>query len=183
MTRKKWSKVKPGELVELNGRTWELVKRKPKGKRLRVWVSSGSHRADSLVDPDAKVKIGEAPKPAKAKTRKPPPVKPPKPATGDVWDTQQDRIERSLAEIGARLIGESVDGGSSYYVPLPDISTVAGHMMAFHGHVPADMNEADMIAAHHREHQQVEAGNARLHVHHWHTEKRPTEGKKGKGKP
>lgn len=182
--KKKWSKIRPGERVELNGRTWVVEKVKPKGKRVRVVVRSGSHVIDSKVDPDAKVRIAGEPRPVKTKKRKPPPVKPPAPAVGDPWETQQDRVERKLDQLlGARLVGEATDADAGYYVPLVDIATVAAHAAIFHGQIPEQYRDdaQALVAWHAREHLAAEAGNREFPIHHWHTEKRPTTaGKKGK---
>jgi len=185
--KKKWGKVERGEVVELGGREWTVEKTKLKGKKLRVTVRSGSHRAESKVDPADKVTIAEARStkpPARSKKPKPPPTSPPKPATGDPWETQQDRIERKLGQIlGARLVGESTDTDAGYYVPNVDVTTVAAHLAIFHGEVPEQhrSDEAALVGFHAREHIAAEAGDRLFDINHWHTEKRPTTGKK-KGK-
>ncbi len=185
--KKKWSKVERGDVVQLGGREWTVEKIKPKGKVLRVSVRSGSHRADSKVDPSDKVAIAEprSTKPSRpAKPKTPPPTKPPKPATGDPWETQQDRIERQLGQIlGARLVGEATDVDAGYYVPNVDVTTVAAHVAIFHGGVPEQHrgDEAELVGWHAREHIAAEGGDRLFEVNHWHSEKRPTTGKK-KGK-
>ena len=173
----KWKRVEVGQIVELGGREWIVEKHKPKGKRILVAVRSGTHRDEAKVDPDAKVTIVERkpPKPKKASS----PAKPPKPAHGDPWETQQDRIERKLDEIlGAKLVGESIDGGAEYYVPMVDVTTVAGHLAIFHaGEALPDWtfdSEEQMITAHARAHTDANAGTHTLATMHWHTENRPT---------
>lgn len=188
--KKKWGKVRPGEVVELGGREWTLEKVKPKGKKLRVVVRSGSHRAESKVDPAEKVTIVETPSTrstratSKAKKPKPPPRKPPEPAHGDPWETQQDRIEKQLGQIlGARLVGEATDEDAGYYVPMPDVTSIAGHVVIFHGGIPEKYrdDEAALLGWHEREHAAALEGDRVFTLNHWHTEKRPTTGKK-KGK-
>lgn len=185
MVKKKWAKVRPGEVVELGGREWTVDKIKPKGKRLRVAVRSGSHRAESKVDPADKVKIideARSTKPAQRRGKpKPPPTKPPKPAEGDPWETQQDRIERKLGEIlGARLVGEATGEDAGYYVPPVDVTTVAAHVAVFHGGIPEKYreNEVALSGWHAREHIAAADGDRLFAINHWHTEKRPTTGKK-----
>ena len=178
-----WSQVRPGELVELSGRVWTVERVKPKGKVLRVTVRSGPHVAGAKVDPAGKVRIAERPAPhrqARAPQRKKPRASAtrPKPAHGDPWETQQDRVERKLDQIlGARLVGESTDGGSSYYVPPVDVQTIRAHMMVFHGDPARDATEVQLLERHEAEHK-ASASGAALAVAHWHTEKRPTTGKK-----
>lgn len=176
----KWKRVEVGQIVEIGGREWTVEKHKPKGKRILVAVRSGTHRDEAKVDPDAKVTIVERkpPKPRKASS----PAKPPKPAHGDPWETQSDRIERKLDEIlGAKLIGESVDGGREYYVPMVDVTTVAAHLAIFHaGETLPDWaqdDEGQMVTAHARMHSLANDGKHTLSMMHWHTEKRPTGGK------
>lgn len=180
----KWKRVEVGQIVELGGREWTVEKHKPKGKRILVAVRSGSYRDEAKVDPDVKVTIVERkpPKPKKASS----PAKPPKPAHGDPWETQSDRIERKLDEIlGAKLVGESVDGGREYYVPMVDVTTVAGHLAIFHAgeKLPdwAHDNEDQMMIAHARAHTDAVEGKHELATMHWHTEQRPTPAK-GRGK-
>lgn len=184
MTRVKWKKVGRGERVELNGREWIVDKVKPKGKRLRVVVRSGQHVIDAKVDPDAKVRLAEDEPTAKPKRREVKPATPPKPATGDPWETQQDRVERKLDQIlGARLVGEATDTDAGYYVPVVDLGTVAGHVAIFHGVIPPEYRHdaQGLLGWHAREHLAAEAGNRELPINHWHSEKRPTTaGKKTK---
>lgn len=183
--RRKWSKIKAGDRIELGGRDWTVEKIKPKGKRLRVSVRSGAHRAESKVDPSEKVHLaGDKEKPrqsqARAGSNKPQPTRPPRPADGDPWETQQDRMERKLDEIlQARLIGEATDEDAGYYVPPVDVSTIASHLAIFHGADPSEHGgEGEMLDAHTAEHLRAEAGKATLAINHWHTKKRPTKGKK-----
>ena len=184
MTKAKWAKVKPGQSVELGGRTWLVEKIKPKGKRgMKVAVRSGARTAESVVDADEKVRVVEVPPPAKsAQPKKKPSHKPPKPAHGDPWETQQDRIEKKLDEIlGARLMGEATDVDAGYYVPMVDETNVAAHLAIFHGGIPEELrekSEAVMIGEHARAHLAALEHGERFAVHHWHTEKRPTKGKK-----
>lgn len=203
MTKKAWGKVKPGTVVELGGREWTVDKVKPKGSgRVKVTVSRGGHSATDVLKADAKVRIvfdehtqlgatrdrngvqrypdGSKVKP-KPKKRKPAPRTPPKPATGDPWETQQDRIEKKLNQIlGARLIGEATDVDAGYYVPEMDVTTIAAHMTIFHNGAPDwAVTEDDMLIAHAREHVHAEQGQHDLKINHWHTRQRPTtKGKK-----
>lgn len=178
----KWAKVKPGQTVALGGREWLVESNKPKGKKRRkVAVRSGAHAATSTVEADEKVRIVERldVRSAPSKKSKPAPRKPPKPADGDPWETQQDRIEKKLDKmLGARLVGEATNVDAGYYVPMVDATTIAAHLVIFHGGIPEDAqgDEQKMIEAHARAHM---LGAPDLHLNHWHTENRPTR-KKGK---
>ena len=182
--KRKWSKVSRGDVIDLRGVAWTVEKIKPKGEKAKVAIRSGSRTADAKVRLADKVRIVErratsAPqKPAKAKPPQRMPPTRPKPAHGDPWETQQDRVERKLDQIlGARLVGESTDGGSSYYVPPVDVQTIRAHMMVFHGDPARDATEVQLLERHEAEHK-ASASGAALAVAHWHTEKRPTTGKK-----
>lgn len=182
MTKKKWSKVRTGELVELGGRPWELESARLKKGKLRVTVRSGTRRVESRVDPDEKVKLAEATPatrraPSRAAKPKPPPTTPPMPAAGDPWETQQDRIEKMLSRtLGAVLVGEATDVDAGYYVPPLDVTTVASHLALFHGVDIGgrDLTEDQLLELHARAHLSAENGGDALLQNHWHTDVRPT---------
>ncbi|QDP45551.1 hypothetical protein SEA_FUZZBUSTER_67 [Microbacterium phage FuzzBuster] len=190
MSKVKWSKVKRGDVVEAGGVAWTVEKIKEKGKRAKVTIRNGSRVAESKVLLADKVKLVPAPAdetPRKARAQKPQraTATPPKPAHGDPWETRQDRIEKQLEEVlGARLAGESTDTAKGYYVPMPDVTNIASHLLFFHGSIPetARDDEGAMLAGHAYLHQLAEAGDVEFAVNHWHTEKRPTTGKKSKKK-
>lgn len=180
--KKKWGKVKPGDVVREGGRDWTVDKIKPKGRALRVKLSSGIHKAEVRVDPGDRVAIAEpAAKPRRAarpSDRKP--TTPPAPAVGDPWETQQDRIEKMLSKtLGAVLVGEATDAEAGYYVPPVDVTTVAAHLALFHGTTAAtrELNEDGLMEYHARAHLSAENGGQALAENHWHTKVRPT----GKG--
>lgn len=165
MSKKTWADVKKGDVVELGGREWSVVKIKPKGKKATVVVEYKGRSARSEVKLSEKVSIVK--KPAAGKrgplrdagnaqarwatkreaekvlgTGSLPPgdstmTKPPAAPGSDVWDRPSDKIERKLDELlGARLVGESTDESAGYYVPPVDVSTVASHLALFHGGIP-----------------------------------------------
>lgn len=188
--KKPWSKIKKGDALDLGGRVWTVEKIKPGKKKAKVRIRHRSNVVDDTVRLDDKVRIAEKPEPPKRGRRDAPPAKPakqkkrpPEPATGDPWETQQDRIEKQLGKIlGAHMVGESTDGGGAYYVPPVDITTVAAHLAIFHGTIDPTESGAEMMKRHALEHEEHLAGDRRFTMHHWHTEKRPTEGKKSKKK-
>lgn len=182
MTRKTWAKIRRGDVVELGGRDWTVERIKAGKKKADVRVRSGSRTAESRVRLDEKVRIAAPPKPEKKPKR--PAATPPKTPHGDPWETQQDRVERKLDELlSARLVGESTDGGEAYYVPPVDVTTIAAHLAIFHAATyDQSLTAGEMLAQHEREHAAALAGDHDLVPHHWHTELRPTTGKKGKKK-
>lgn len=180
MAKVKWSKVKRGDVVEAGGIAWTVEKIKTKGTHAKVTIRNGSRVAESKVSLADKVKLAPAEAaPSKPSKPKRPAKKPPAPAHGDPWETQQDRVERKLDEIlGAKLVGEGDSRG--FYVPVCDVTTIASHLLIFHGGIPeaARGNEEAMLVGHLAEHQLALDGRVDLKVNHWHTEKRPTSGKK-----
>ena len=186
--KKPWSKIRKGDVLDLGGREWTVEKIKPGKKKAEVKIRHKSNVVRDTVKLADKVRIAERsapPAPRKAEKPAPPkkmPKKPPQPAHGDPWETQQDRIEKKLDEIlGAKLVGESTDGERTYYVPPVDVTTVASHLLIFHGGVDPHEDGAGMLKRHAAEHEAAEHGETTLTMPHWHTEQRPTTGKK-KGK-
>lgn len=177
MSKVKWSKVSRGDTVVAGGIPWVVEKIKIKGKRAKVTIRNGSRVAESKVDLADKVKLAPSSSaPKKEKPRKPISRKPPAPATGNPWETQEDRIEKKLDQIlGAKLIGEGDERG--FYVPPPDITTIDTHMLVFHGGIP-DVRRDSIIEAHAKQHLLAEAGKIEFAIDHWHTDKRPGSGKK-----
>lgn len=183
--KKTWGEIRKGDALDLGGRTWVVDKIKPGKKKAEVKISHKGNVVRDTVKLKDKVRIAEraapaAPrKPAKAAEPKKMPPEPPKPATGNPWETQQDRLERKLDEVlGAKLMGESVDGEKTYYVPPIDITTVASHMVIFHGGTGGEVDETVMLKTHAKQHADAEAGARALPIAHWHTERRPAQGKR-----
>jgi hypothetical protein len=199
--KKPWSKVKKGDRLDLGGRTWTVEKIKPGKKKAEVKIRYKSNVVRDTVKLADKVRIAAdgdtqlgarygkgrsqhypdgkkvAPPPRKQMTR------PPVTAHGDPWETQQDRLEKQLAKIlGARLVGEATDPDAGYYVPPVDETTVAAHLALLHGTIDPTATSAEMLEQHAKEHAEHLAGERRFTQNHWHTEKRPTTGKKKKGK-
>lgn len=171
MSKKTWADVKKGDVIELGGREWSVVKIKAKGKKATVDVSHKSRTASSSVKLADKVTIVKrrkdadplrdrdgaqrrwakpsevekaAPNGASAglKPGKAKQTKPPEAATGSPWETPADRIEKKLDEIlGARLIAETGNEKLGYYVPPVDITTIAAHLAVFHGGIPEAVDD------------------------------------------
>lgn len=203
MSKKTWGDIRKGDVVELGGREWLVEKIKVKGKKAAVRVSMKGRRAESTVKAAEKVRVvrkgdgtkrgplldehGTARRWATKKEAAevlevkglpagdPTVTKPPTKASGDPWETPSGRIERKLDELlQARLVGESKDEATGYYVPPVDVTTIASHMAVFHGGIPeACDDEGKMLAAHAAQHDAAKRGEGVLAVNHWHTAKRP----------
>ena len=59
MSKATWADVKPGDVLELNGRGWSVVKIKPRGKKADVKVRFGKQEAKSTVKLSDRVRIIE----------------------------------------------------------------------------------------------------------------------------
>lgn len=195
MAKTTWAEIAKGDVVELNGKPWTVAKIKPKGKAVKVTVTDGRRQATSEVPAKGKVKLatpvrenvgasGSAQrrwaKPAELKQQglapgDPEQTKPSKKAKGDAWQgPPATKGERHVEKVlGAVLAGETIDG-ANWYVPPPDVTTIAAHMALFHPNTyDAAKDEATMLDGHNHEHKMVLEGTARLGVNHWHTEQRP----------
>lgn len=201
-----WADVKPGDVVELGGRGWSVVKIKPKGKSAKLKIRFGKRESSGEVKLDDRVKLIERRGAASvagpplhdehgaqqrwAKKRELDDVmregaklpagdakatKPPKKADGGSWEKPKGDAEKMIVDLlAARLVGESKDESTGYYVPPVDVSTVAAHLELFHGGIPAHVEgEGAMLAMHNAQHAEAESRGAALAVNHWHTAKRP----------
>lgn len=206
MSKTTWADVKKHDVVELGGREYRVVKIKPKGKKAAVMVETKGRYAESKVKLAERVVIvkkgdgtkrgplhdenGQARRWATKKEAKldeprglpagdssvtAPPTKA---KHGDPWETQADRIEKTLGDLlSAKLVGISTDEDSGYYVPPVNATTIAAHLALFHGGIPAacEDDEKRMLAAHESQHAEALRG-APLAVNHWHTPTRPKTG-------
>lgn len=201
MSKTTWADVKKHDVVELGGREWRVVKIKPGKKKAEVMVDYKGRIAEStvkLADKVVIVKKGDGTKrgplhdgtnaqrrwatkkelkaeglPAGDSTITKPPTKA---KHGDPWESQTDRIEKSLNDLlSARLVGISTDEDAGYYVPPVNVTTVASHLALFHGGIPeaCQDEEARMLAAHESQHAAALKGEGVLAVNHWHTPTRP----------
>lgn len=191
-----WADVKKGDGVLLNGKSWIVAKAKRKGKEMRVsLVSANGRTADGRPRAKGAVKIvppppvldpetgranrwatkaeaaehGVALKPGDASV-----TKPPAKAKGGAWEKPAGKAEKTVTDLlSARLVAETDDESAGYYVPPVDVSTVASHLVFFHGYTPPeDETEGSMLAYHTERHALALRGEP-LAVNHWHTAKRP----------
>lgn len=198
-----WADVKKYDVVELGGREWRVIKIKAGKKKAEVTVDYKGRIAESTVKLADRVRIakkGDGTKrgPLHDETNAqrrwatkreledslgkglpagdPSVTKPPTKAKhGDPWESQTDRIEKSLNDLlSARLVGISTDEDSGYYVPPVNVTTVASHLALFHGGIPAacEDDEKRMLSAHESQHAEALRGMP-LAVNHWHTPTRP----------
>lgn len=194
----KWKDVKKGDRVLVGGGEWTVTKIKAKGKTVKVTVASSrgtfSHevkakdavelvplhdarRAQSRWATKREAAAGPERKKVEPvlKAGDPSIVKPPTKASGDLWDTPADKVEKRVGKLlGAVLVAQSNNEAEGYYVPPVDVSTVAAHMMLFHGGSEyAEHDESRLMAMHEEQHRMIREGDARPKVNHWHTKVRP----------
>lgn len=187
----RWKSVRRGDHVELKGKDYEVTRIKTKGKRAKVTVVGAAGEFSAEVKLSDKVRRSElhdevgaqrrwATEREAKSTRMPrgdaEVTKPPAKRYDLPWDTPRDKVERRLDTIlGARLVGETDDESSGYYVPPVDVSTVAAHVALFHDADPSEHGIDDLMQIHDDQHAAALNG-APLHVNHWHTEQRPAVG-------
>lgn len=173
MSKATWADVSAGDVIELKGKPYTVLKLKAKGKLAKVTVTSPAGTFKSEVKLKHEVKLAPLRKGGKQQRW----AKPDEAQLGDrLWDTPADKIERRLDKLlGAQLVGESVDGGASYYVPPVDASTIAAHLALFHGVNVHELTDDAMVAVHDDEHTTARSGRPAdaLTIDHRHTETRP----------
>lgn len=155
-----WADVKKGDRVLLQGelgRAWTVAKAKPDGKKVHVTVEregksfSGKMPARGQVERYEKLK-------------------------GKAWSKSDDKAEEAVKEIlGAELIAIKPGPDEAYIVPLVDVSTIAAHLLTFHGITDALAGRESgawerMVKLHDADH---ERPIDELHVPHRHDKKRP----------
>lgn len=195
-----WAQVSAGDTVEMAGRSLTVVTAKVtrSGKKVDVTVRDAKGVFSSRVVAADKVKIPKlhevdkasnvdrqqrwATKPEAEETERreglpagdPSVTKRPARAAGNPWDKPQGKAEKMVADIlGATLVGEATDENVGYYVPPVDLSTVAAHLMLFHGVLGSEYETPmDALAIHDQHHRDAKTGAA-MKVNHWHTKERP----------
>jgi len=184
-----------GDRIELRGNAYEVVKAKRKGKVVKLTVKGDRGTFSSEVKAKGEVALVALEGPAGEQQRWATPeehaadepratalptgdasvTKRPAKPQGSPWsDKPTDSTEVLLDQVmGAHLVGEATDENVGYYVPPVDVSTVAAHMLIFHG-VAGDQyaTAADALTLHEQHHDDAKTGAA-MHVNHWHTKKRP----------
>lgn len=198
----KWAKVQAGQRVELKGQAYRVdaIKLNKKGTKATVTLSGRAGTfAGREVDATAKVTVLED---APARGRSSSPAKLPKggplhdsngtmrrwatqgeldevlpPAdvkTKGPWDEPKGDAEKLLSKhLGAKLLGATGDADTGWFVPMPDPSTLAGHLLLFHDIKPEGDYKAQ-VKLHDDLHARALKGPfTELYVNHWHTEERP----------
>lgn len=153
----RWADIRKGDVVELQGKPWKVTKTKLKdARRVKVTVERDGETFSANVQLKAQVTKIE-----KAATKP--------------WSEPDTPAEKVVEEVlGATL--EAVKPGldEAYIVPLVDVSTIASHMLIFHGIEAVDVRAAggweQAKADHDAEH---ERDIDDLHVPHRHAAGRP----------
>lgn len=181
MTR--WADISAGDMVELKGSAWLVVKAKHKPKRSRVTVRASAGEYTRDVDPREKVtRLDQGDGPLRddrgAQRRW---------ATADEavadlgkgarWDTPATDAPGAAVEsiLGARLVAESPGVTAGYFVPPITLTTVRSHLALFHG-LPGHeqpVDDADALAVHRIDHDTRDHEARAGAVDHWHTKRRP----------
>lgn len=160
MTKATWGSLSVGDRVELAGRVLEVIEAKPKPKKHAVDITVrdklGSfskrmpaadkvklaklHEVDRASGSDRQQRWATKAEAAETDRREGLPAgdatitKRPSKPTGGPWDKPKGAAERAVEEIlGAVLVGEADDESAGYNVPPVDLSTVAAHLLLFHG--------------------------------------------------
>lgn len=196
-----WADVKKHDVVEMSGRDYRVVKIKAGKKKAEVMVEYKGRYISSKVKLVDRVKIskdnggskkgplydaeGNARRwatkreaaevgvglPAGDSSQTAPPAK----AGKDPWTDPKPGVETMLGDLlNARLVAETPDEEAGYYIPPVNVSTVASHLMLFHGGIPDAVleDEGRMLGAHEAQHAEALKGSP-LAVNHWHTPTRP----------
>jgi len=167
----RWSKVSPGDLVELRGDAWTIEKAKVKKRGFEVTIARGAERFTSVVDPDGKVKRASPPPlldtegsakldgaiKRKAGAEKRQPIN----ETRDRRPTRLEDSETVRVEVAAPSPAEekvsaflqgvptaTKDVHGSWVVPPVDYSTVAAHLRIFHALDVTTLTPDEMLSQH-----------------------------------
>lgn len=198
----KWAKVEAGQRVELKGSPYlvEAIKVNKKGTKATVTISGKAGKFTREVDATAKVELAATPAPSRGRSSSPAKlpkggplhdengamrrgatqgeldeVMPPTDVkTKGPWDEPKGDAEKLLSKhLGAKLLGATGDPDTGWFVPMPDPSTLAGHLLLFHDIKPEGDYKAQ-VKLHDDLHARALKGPfTELYVNHWHTEERP----------
>lgn len=178
----KWSKVKPGDVVELKGAEWTVTKAKRKGDRVRVTVTGKPGTFTRDVDAAGKVALVEQADGAKggplrdasgAQRRWARDDEVTHDKRGATWESPSGDPAGAAVEgiLGGVLAAATLDG-ETWAVPHVDLTTVRAHLSAFHG-IPGNeqpLDEPRALALHRELHER--ADHEPTHAHE-HTKRRP----------
>ena len=202
----KWRDVTPGATVLLKGNEWRVEKIKLKGKVVKVTVKGTAGEFTRELDAKGKVELVAAGWATKAQAdaadrlqaRSEATHKPPRLPKAKMAEAKRElakeppAAERTVRKyLDAKLLAVEVDG--VYVMPHPNPSTIAAHLLAFHGvtatgatlaeakqlartHSPESAVEllswAKLKAAHDEAHSKIESGAIAALVPHLHTNER-----------
>lgn len=170
----KWGKVKAGDVVELKGAEWTVVKAKRKGDRVRVTVTGRPGTFTRDVDAAVKVPLVEQAKAgplhdergAQRRWATPDDLAPP--SKGAKWGEPASDKPGALVEtvLGGRLVA-TVRDGEAWAVPPIDLTTVRAHLAIFHGVAGNEqpVDESRALALHRELHEAADHEPAQPHEH------------------
>lgn len=200
----KWRDVTPGAVVVLKGNEWTVLKTKLKGSVVKVTVKGQAGEFTRELDAKAKVELAhkgwatraQADAADKLQARSEATHAPPKlpkaklkAATAELA-REAPKAERVVRKyLDAKLLAVEVDG--VYVMPHPNPSTIAAHLLAFHGLTAtgATLGEAKQLARTHSPeaavellswaklkaiHDEAHESGGRLLVAHLHTNQKET---------
>lgn len=170
---KKWADVSVDDRVILKGKPWTVSAIVVEGKIARVTIAGRTKDFPKKEVVEVvrwkPIDFGKLADKAE-KARKP---KKPRTTPGEKWTEPQGKVEKRIAKVlSGTLVGVAEDG-ETYIVPLLDPSTIAGHLLTFHGLTLDGRYYAKALAIHDDEHARFERGDLGLHVPHWHEKRRP----------
>jgi hypothetical protein len=168
----KWRKIRAGAEVELKGHLWHVDSIDVGKKKVAVTLSRVGKRSikySGKVDPEAKVLASQWAKSEKVEALVGP--------AGKEWLTPATAAEAIIVEkLDAKLVGVQPGKGEWYICPPVDVSTIAGHLYAFHGIGPVDVRRVggydEAVIQHEVEHARKPTLGP-MKVPHTHDPKRP----------
>ena len=180
-----WADVKRGDVVELKGAAWLVVKAKRKGKAVKVTVKGGAGTFAREVKAKTPVTIADEATAAG-------PLRDARGAQrrwatdgeataelgkGEKWSAPaSDKVGKRVESIlGGKLAAQSPPGVDGYAVPLIELTTVRAHLAIFHA-LPGPeqpVDDAEALAVHKRDHETSDHETRDGWVAHWHSKRRP----------
>jgi len=151
-----WADVKKHDRILLNGEVWDVLKVKAEGKKVRVTVAREGKQFSGKMPTKGQVERYEK-------------------LAGKKWSEPDDKAEEILRDIlGAEIAGIRPGKNEAWIVPMVDQSTIAAHLLTFHGIQPLGRESEAyerMVALHTEDHEKLAIDD--LHVPHRHEKKRP----------
>lgn len=152
----RWSDVQVGDTVSLQDKKWRVVKAKPKGDAVKVTVERKGDTFTAAVPVKGQVLRFE-----KVATKP--------------WTEPDTPAEKVVEEVlGATLEAVKPGDGEVWVCPPVDVSTIASHMLIYHGIEKVDVRRVGGWEEAKAEHDAEHKGDIDdLHVPHRHDAGRP----------